>query len=69
MTLEEALPLLKSGSKISRKPWLSDAPIFFIERKGLENPVIINDAGYHYSFTNFDIFADDWVELSDEKLH
>ena len=50
MTLEEVLPILKSGTPIVRQPWLDDLPYYFI-----------NCAGYQYAFNNLEIFADDWV--------
>lgn len=62
MTLEEVLPILKSGTPIARQPWLDDpAPYYFIQRKGLDNPALIDSAGYRYTFSNSEIFADDWV--------
>ena len=62
MTLEEVLPMLKSGTPIARQPWLDDPPpYYFVQRKGLDNPALIDSAGYQYAFNNSDIFADDWV--------
>ena len=62
MTLEEVLPILKSGTPIARQPWLDDQPqYYFIQRKGRDNPALIDSAGYRYTFGNSEIFADDWV--------
>ena len=65
MTLEEVLPILKSGTPIARQIWLDDPPpYYFIQRKGLDslgNPALIDSAGYRYTFCNSEIFADDWV--------
>lgn len=61
MTLEEVLPILKSGTPIARQPWLDDLPYYFIQCKGLDNPALTDSAGYQYAFNNLEIFADDWV--------
>lgn len=63
MTLEEVLPILKSGTRIARQAWLDDPPHYFIQCKGLDNPTLIDSDGYQYTFTfsNSEIFADDWV--------
>lgn len=61
MTLEEVLPILKSGTPIVRQPWLDDLPYYFIQRKGLDNPALTDSAGYQYAFNNLEIFADDWM--------
>lgn len=61
MILEEVLPALKSGAVVSRRPWLVEVPQYFIQRKGLENAMLIDSSGYQYSLNIADVFADDWV--------
>jgi hypothetical protein len=55
MTLEEVLPILKSGTPIARQPWLDDLPYYFIQRKGLDNPALTDSGGYQYAFNSLEM--------------